>query len=325
MSDTIKNISITYDAINENNTFSSGDFISGRLIVEVAKEAKIDSLLIKAKGKAEVLWSEHYGKVTVVYHQKEKFFKLEQYIIQEPKGKGQDYEMLLTGSGKTYSNIVTPGIHEYPFTFQIPQGNMPSSFKGVCGKIVYTLEAKLSRSMRIPSKTKTKFTFLSKEAMDTPQLMAPQFGTREEKIFISGKVSMNITTERMGYMQGEGLKVMAEIQNGSSRTIVPKYCLYQKQSFFAQGKRRVHTKKILKEAGEPIPSSTYQDITKVLNIPTTVSPTILNCTVLHVEYRLKVYLDISFAKDPEIKLPIIILPAAYPCGEVVKTMPPPYL
>ncbi|KAJ8380579.1 hypothetical protein SKAU_G00013570 [Synaphobranchus kaupii] len=279
---------------------------------------------MQAKGKARALWSEHYGNVTVVYHEKEKYFKLENYIIQEQKGEGQDYRTLLTGSGDTYCNVVVPGIHEYPFTFQIPQGNMPSSFKGAFGKIVYTLEAKLSRSMRAPSKTKTKFTFLSNQDQDSPQLMEPQFGMKEEKlkVFTSGKVSMNIKTERMGYLQGEGLKVTAEIDNSSSRKIVPKFSLYQKQSFFAKGNRRVHTKNVLKEAGDAVPPSTCQTVTKVLSIPNIVPTTILNCKVVHVEYRLKIYLDIPFVKDPEIKLPLVILPADSAFGKMAPTWPP---
>ncbi|XP_061115373.1 uncharacterized protein LOC133139913 [Conger conger] len=324
MPSSIKSISFRYDAINPENTFSSEDFISGRLILEVGKRTKIDYLFIKAKGKAKALWSETHGKVVVVYYDVEKYFTLKNYIIQDQKAEGQDYQTLLSGNGETYSNVVGPGVHEYPFTFQIPEGNMPSSFKGSCGKIVYTLEAKLSRSMKLPCKTKTKFIFHSKTDPYIPQLLEPQFAMKEEKmkVFTSGNVTMNIKTERMGYLQGEGLKVTAEIENNSSRSIVPKFCLYQKQSFFVQDNRRVHTHNILKEAGEPISVSTRQKVTKVLSIPHDVSPTILNCKVVHVEYRLKLYLDIPFAKDPEIKLPVVILPADSAFAKMVQTWPP---
>ncbi|KAJ8262987.1 hypothetical protein COCON_G00154440 [Conger conger] len=267
---------------------------------------------LTAKGKAWALWTERRGQVTVTHYDKEKIFTLKNYIIQEQNGDG--------------SYVVVPGIHEYPFTFQMPQKNMPSSFKGSFGKIVYTLEAKLSRSMRAPSKAKAKFTFLSLAGPvhpNIPQLMEPQIGKKKEKmkVFTSGNVTMNIRTERMGYLQGEGLKVIAEIENNSSRSIVPKFCLYQKQSFFAQG-RRVHTHNILKEAGEPVSVSTRQTVTKVLTIPHDVSPTILNCKVVHVEYRLKVYVDIPLAKDPEIKLPVVVLPADFTFGRMVQTWPP---
>ncbi|KAI1900414.1 hypothetical protein AGOR_G00049700 [Albula goreensis] len=303
-------LSIIYNVINEENVFKSGDVISGKLILEISKETKIDYLLIKAKGKARVVWSEQYGKTTVVYYDKEKFFKLEHYLIQDQK----------VGGG----SVVRGGFHEYPFAFQIPMGNMPSSFKADFGKINYTLKAKLGRPMKVPTKAKTEFTFLSNDDIDTPLLMEPQFGERKEKmkVFTSGNIAMNIHTERMAYLQGEGLKVMVEIENNSSRKIVPKFSLYQKQSHFAKGKRRVVTKQILKEVGDPISASEHQSITRVLSIPTTVSPTIVNCKVLHVEYRMKVYLDISFAKDPEIKFPIVILPPDCNCGKMLQKWTP---
>lgn len=326
MLSTVKNISVTYDAINESNTFSSGDYISGRIILELAKDCKIEYLLIKAKGKAEVRWTEKHGQTTVTYHAKDKYFSMKQYIIQEQKGQGGDYQTLISGQGGiAYSNVVAPGSHVYPFTFQIPQQEMPPSFKGCVGKIIYILEARLGRSMRIDSKATTEFTFVSKTNINNiPGLMAPQYGTKDKKLkfFTSGTVAMDVSIEKMGYYQGEGLKVVAAIHNNSSREIKPKYLLYRKHSFFARGKRRVHTKDILKEEGEPIPPSANQTVTKIVNVPRDIGMSILNCNIIMAEYRLRVYLDVKYASDPEIKFPVVILSACQAPGQVEE--PPPY-
>lgn len=87
---------------------------------------------------------------------------------------------------------------------------------------------------------------------------------------------------------GEGLKVIVNIENNSSRAVKPKFCFYQKQSFFASKKRKVVTKDLLKEVGDPVEPSTKTSVTRVLKIPTDVCVSILNCRVLKVEYRLKV-------------------------------------
>lgn len=49
---------------------------------------------------------------------------------------------------------------------------MPSSFKGSVGKIVYSLEARLSRSLRIDKTDTVKIKFVSNADMSSdPQLM----------------------------------------------------------------------------------------------------------------------------------------------------------
>lgn len=151
---------------------------------------------------------------------------------------------------------------------------------------------------------------------------------------------------------GEGLKVLAHIVNDSSRAITPKYCVYRKHSFFASGSRNHNTKDLIKEVGEPIPASTSQNVTKVINIPQDAEPSILSCSIIKAEYRLRVrpshrcrshqiifrlrsdwqtkqaslpkccsqvYLDVKYASDPEIKFPIVILAAP----QVSSLAPPP--
>ncbi|XP_058650114.1 arrestin domain-containing protein 2-like [Onychostoma macrolepis] len=164
--------------------------------------------------------------------------------------------------------------------------------------------------MRISSKDKTEFHYVSRPDVSNPELMAPQYGTKDKqmKLFPSGSVSMNINTEKMGYYLGEGLKVLVEVQNNSSRSIKPKYCLYEKHSFCARGKRKLHTHDLLIEEGEPIEPNSKITVTKVLSIPPSLAISILNCRILSVEYRLRVYLDVPYASDPEIRFPVVLLP-----------------
>uniref|UniRef100_A0A8C8A4E4 Arrestin C-terminal-like domain-containing protein n=1 Tax=Oryzias sinensis TaxID=183150 RepID=A0A8C8A4E4_9TELE len=310
MESTVKKLEVTYNPINERNTFTNGDFITGQVTLEMGKDCQIESLFVKFKAKADVTWSETYGKTTVVYHSKEKFFTLKQYFIQSKDSKDGEYVQLVNRSSE-YSSVVAPGVHVYPFQF--PAQNVPSSFKGPHGKIVYSLEACLSRSMRPDKKESTTVTFVSKadlsdiSALQTPQRMSMD---KKMKVFTSGSLAMEVNLEKSGFLQGEGIKVVSFIKNGSSREIKPKYCIYRKQSFFAKGRRKVHTKELIKEEGSPIPQKVSQTVTQVIAIPHDAEPSILNCNIIKAEYRLKVYLDIKFASDPAIKFDIVILRAS---------------
>uniref|UniRef100_A0A8C2PZN1 Zgc:110353 n=1 Tax=Cyprinus carpio TaxID=7962 RepID=A0A8C2PZN1_CYPCA len=292
----IRNFAIEYDALNDRNTFSNGDTLLGRVIMEVSKETKIKALTVKVKGKADVSWTETQGEDSVTYWDKEKYFSQTLPVLPEDNTDG--------------SIILVAGRHALPFAFQLPYQGLPSSFKGAHGKIHYRLSAKLSRSMRATSKAEAKFTFVARADYDRSTLMALQHGSKDKDVifFASGNISMNIFLPKTGYQQGERLVVNGEIVNSSTRKIVPKYIIYQKQSFFAGGQRAVHTTQILKDKGEPLASSTRQNLSKVLVLPTEISTTIQNCRILKVEYRLKVILDVSFTKNPVIKLPLIILP-----------------
>uniref|UniRef100_A0A4W6G9U7 Arrestin C-terminal-like domain-containing protein n=1 Tax=Lates calcarifer TaxID=8187 RepID=A0A4W6G9U7_LATCA len=242
MSSTVKSLKVTYNPNNEQNTFTSGDWVSGQVALEVAKDCQIESLSIKFKGKAEVLWTERHGQTTVVYHSKDKYFSLKHYFIRDKDTGKWVFEN---------SSVVAPGCHVYPFTFQIPHQHQ----------------------------NKRK------------------------------KLAMDVDLEKTGFFQGERLKVVAHIQNNSSREIKPKYCVYRKHSFFANGKRKLDTKDLLKEVGEPIPPSSSEKVVQILNIPHDMEPSILNCNNIKAEHRLRVYLDVKYASDPEIKFPIIILRA----------------
>lgn len=86
---TITNFSIEYDAINSRNTFTNGDTINGRIIVEVSKETLVHSLVFIAQGKARVCWSEHYGQYHHhVYWQDEKYYEVKHFILRESRQDG---------------------------------------------------------------------------------------------------------------------------------------------------------------------------------------------------------------------------------------------
>uniref|UniRef100_A0A3B3BIH7 Arrestin domain-containing protein 3-like n=1 Tax=Oryzias melastigma TaxID=30732 RepID=A0A3B3BIH7_ORYME len=301
MESTVKKLDVTYNPINERNTFTNGDFITGQVMLEM----------------------ERHGQTTVVYHSKEKYFTLKQYFIRNQNAKEPQHVQLINQTTESYPRVVAPGIHVYPFCFQIPLQGIPSSFKGADGKIVFSLEAELSRSMRIDKKSTVTINFEAKPDPNTlPKIMTPLRDSKDKKmnVFTSGSVAMDVSLEKSGFYQGEGIKVVSFIQNNSSREIKPKYCIYRKHSFFAKGKRRVHTKDLIKEVGAPIPENTSETVKQVITVPHDALPSVLNCNIIKAEYRLRVYLDVKYASDPTIKFDIIVLPALQGSAHA----PPPY-
>ncbi|KAJ0067521.1 hypothetical protein NL108_008004 [Boleophthalmus pectinirostris] len=289
---TIESFSVEYDTNNKDNVFSRGDTISGRVVLELSKESKLDHITVKAKGKASVLWNEYYSPAhNIVYTSKEKYFSIAQDVLDDST-RG--------------SKVIAVGRHTFPFTFQIPNMELPSSFKGKHGKITYFLEARAIRFMRVDQKATEEFFIVSNEDKSTPETMKPQY-MRSDKKHSSGNVILNVHTKRMGYQQGDNIEIQTEIVNNTNGMVTPTYYLYEKQSFHTKLKRKVYTNDIIKESGQPVGPKTELINNKILHIPNLLPPTLLSSSIVKLEYRLKVVLDASLIGNAEVKFPIVVL------------------
>lgn len=56
----VKHFFVSFDCLNDSNVpvFASGDFVSGRVVVEITGEIRVKSLNIFGKGLAKVRWTE---------------------------------------------------------------------------------------------------------------------------------------------------------------------------------------------------------------------------------------------------------------------------
>ncbi|KAM9446699.1 arrestin domain-containing protein 3-like isoform 1-T1 [Clarias gariepinus] len=317
MSGNIKSFTINYDPVNDSNTFTNGDIVRGRVVLEVSKEVKIDKLYVKCKGEAKVHWTESNSgdNPDDSYSASERYFKLKQVFIWDNSRMEETGATLVT-NGETYRNLVTPGHHSFPFSFQLPHRPTPSSFKREHGSITYVLHARLSRSWKIPKTVVKEFTFVSnRHSRNGAHLMRPLSGSVEKKmrLFTSGNALVRASTDKTGYMPGERIKVETHIENSSSRALKLKFKLEQKLTFIAQSRTKHETKVIFKAVEDPIPSRSKKTFTSRLKIPTNLDANITDCNIIKLEYMLKVYLDVPYAKDPEIIFPLVIIPAGQYC------------
>ncbi|XP_054635049.1 arrestin domain-containing protein 3-like [Dunckerocampus dactyliophorus] len=298
---TIKCFSVEYNKMNERAAFSPGDTLSGRVIVEARKETKVQCLMVKAKGKAEVKWYDQDGQTSTLHQEKKKYFHLEIIILQD-KNKCDG------------SEIIGQGRNVYPFTFVIPNIDMPSSYEGQWGRIAYSLNAKLTlsiwsihkRKIEFPFLTKSDFPFASKSEMIILGLQEQQSATKMS-FYGSGKVTLNVTSERTGLRQGETMQVSVEVLNSATHAVTPKFYFCEKQTFVAQSKTIVHINEILFGTGESVQAQTKRTIRNVLSIPSQLLPTFFNCSLMKLEHTIKVTLGDHMARDPDIKLPLVIL------------------
>lgn len=102
--------------------------------------------------------------------------------------------------------------------------------------------------------------------------------------------------------------IIAKINNSSSSEMIPKFSVTQNVVYRANSSTRHESHVIHKVVDKGIKSQTQKTVRCAIQIPRVQMPTIHNCDIISVEYQLKVYLDISFAFDPKITFPVVIIP-----------------
>uniref|UniRef100_A0A3P9JTN8 Arrestin domain-containing protein 3 n=1 Tax=Oryzias latipes TaxID=8090 RepID=A0A3P9JTN8_ORYLA len=304
----VKSFTISYDCLNDSNVpvFSSGDCVSGRVIIEVTGEIRVKSLKIHAKGFAKVRWTEsrNAGSNTAYtqnYTEELEYLNHKEILIGHERDDDNSEEGLTT---------IHSGRHEFAFSFELPQTPLATSFEGKHGSVRYWVKAELHRPWLLPMKTKKEFTVFEHIDINTPVLLSPQAGTKDKTLCCwfctSGPISLSAKIERKGYTPGESIQIFAEIENCSSRMVVPKAAIYQTQTFYAKGKMKEVKQLVANLRGESLSSGKTETWSgKMLKIPP-VSPSILDCSIIRVEYSLMVYVDIPGAINLSLNLPLVI-------------------
>nr|DBA28458.1 TPA: hypothetical protein GDO54_008816 [Pyxicephalus adspersus] len=206
-------------------------------------------------------------------------------------------------------NVLPAGRHEFPFTFQLPE-NLVTSFEGKHGCVRYWVKAKLHRPWSTVKKTKKEFTVIEPIDINTPELLAPQAGTKEKIAHAwycnLGQVSVTAKIDRKGYIPGEVMPIFAEIDNCTSRTVVPKAAIIQSQTFIVRGTLKQKKSVVATLSGDSIPAGKRENWHgRALKIPP-LGPSILQCRIIRVEYSLKICIEIPGSSKLLLELPLVI-------------------
>jgi hypothetical protein len=196
--------------------------------------------------------------------------------------------------GRTDAKI-PPGRNSYPFNFALPSMNLPSSYVGEYGSVTYQIEATIKRSWKFDQVIKEKFTVNAIVDLNTDAGAAEPGEWKSSKNFCcfccaSGPLGFVMKLPRKGYVPGEFISPIVELNNLSSRGINSvSLTLVQNATFFAQSSKRQGTKTLseVKRPGvDPGDTDIWQG--RLLQIPA-VPPTKLGgCRIIDVEYQLRV-------------------------------------
>nr|XP_015199258.1 PREDICTED: arrestin domain-containing protein 4 [Lepisosteus oculatus]XP_015199259.1 PREDICTED: arrestin domain-containing protein 4 [Lepisosteus oculatus]XP_015199260.1 PREDICTED: arrestin domain-containing protein 4 [Lepisosteus oculatus] len=300
----VKALAIVFDS-EDGSAYGSGEAVSGRVLLELSVPARIRALRVLGRGCARASWTDGPGSAPAAPSPGHGYREEVDYlnVTHTPPGA--------TGEDVAEGFICLPsGKHEFPFSFQLPQGPLVTSFCGKHGSVQYWVSAILQRPSMQDLIVHREFPVISHVDVNSPTLLSP-ISTNTEKMvgcwfFTSGPIFLSAKIERQGYCNGEAIPIYAEIENCSSRLIVPKATIYQTQTCLANGKTKTFKQEVASVRGNHIGSgSTDTWNGKTLKIPP-VTPSILNCSIIRVEYSLAVLVQIPGAKKLRVELPLVI-------------------
>ncbi|XP_039556298.1 arrestin domain-containing protein 2 isoform X2 [Passer montanus] len=274
-----------------------GQLLHGRVQLELRGALRVRALEVCARGLATVHWLEsHSIGLNIVYRD---YTACQTFLHRR--------RQLISDNGE--ATVLQAGKHEFPFTFQLPE-TLATSFEGKHGSVRYWVKAKLHRPWSTVKKAKKEFTVIEPIDINTPALLAPQAGAKEKLARAwycnRGQVSVTAKIDRKGYTPGEVIPIFAEIDNCTSRAVVPKAAIIQTQTFIARGTKKQKKSVVTSITGDPIPAGKREVWHgRALKIPP-VGPSILQCRIIQVEYSLKVCVDIPGTSKLLLELPLVI-------------------
>ncbi|XP_030583359.1 arrestin domain-containing protein 2 isoform X2 [Archocentrus centrarchus] len=276
--------------------FTGGEVVSGQVVLELRRDTRVHSMKVLGRGVATAHWLENRGMNSVYndYTSKITYFRKRQHLIRD--------------NGEV--TVLPAGRHEFPFSFQLPEETLVTSFEGKHGSIRYWVKVKLHRPWATVKKIKKEFTVIEPIDINTPALLAPQAGTKDKMARAwyrnFGQVSVTAKIDRKGYTPGEVIPVFAEFDNSTSRSVVPKAFIIQTQTFIARGTMKQKRSVVATLCGDIVGArrrETWHG--RAIKIPP-VGPSILQCRIIKVEYMLKVCVDVPGTSKLCLELPLVI-------------------
>lgn len=289
---------------NSKSVYYPSDFVNGKCVVDLRGEMRMKSIRMLMRGVAKVHWSEprstgnRLGAYTEHYNAEIEYF-LKRQVLFGSESSGMSWEVL------------SEGHHEFQFSFQLPSGGISTSFEGKYGSIRYWLKAEMDKPWAFSHhKAKKAFTVICPIDINRTEYLVPVENNIEKLLCCwcctSGPVSLYAKTDRKGYCPGESIAITADFENLSNRTVIPHATLHQAQTFLAGGKSRTRHSKYTIVTGLAVqPGRTASWDAQLLKIPA-VTPSIINCCLIRVDYSVRISLQIPGAVNLCVDLPVLI-------------------
>uniref|UniRef100_A0A914VSW8 Arrestin C-terminal-like domain-containing protein n=1 Tax=Plectus sambesii TaxID=2011161 RepID=A0A914VSW8_9BILA len=302
-----------------------GEALNGIVVLENSENIKIRGIRVVLRGKA-------HAQMKITKSGERRTVKDDQYLL--------DDKAVIWGKDKHEEDghipILPRGMHQFPFSFQLPQTALPCSLESKLGTIRYYIKVVID----IPYAS-------SPQGIKYFTVIGPHIDCMEEKYLNSlvgqdrkttcclccqrGSLALRLTLERTAYVCGENIRVHAQVENQSNQAITIKIKLIQFVEYFIDkgvlGESKALSCTVLEHKSPPIAQysqgkydSTLEQPIKLPVVPATL---IGVCRLIQIYYVLKVCLEDEKSNESlPMDFPLTVATVPYRIPNSSMSMPP---
>ncbi|KOC69089.1 Arrestin domain-containing protein 3 [Habropoda laboriosa] len=282
-------------------TYTTGDTVTGKIVLDILREKKVRGLTLNAKGEARVHWSESESRSNTsqsrrttehtTYRNSEEYFQFKYNIVGTNKPNVQEQ--------------IPVGFHMYPFTFQLPN-NIPSSFEHSFGRVRYTVKAVIDRPWKFNHECKAAFTVVS--PLDLNENREKCIGVEDEAthkfccfcLFFcinQGSVNLRVNVPSSGYVSGQSIISTVDYLNSSHTVSVTAITTKLERSvkFYASlpSKKVKFAESEIKSTKSSSLQASRGQVSSDILVPPTPPSNLQYCSIIDLDYKLSVYVHVS--------------------------------
>jgi hypothetical protein len=280
-----------------------GMVVSGTVSVTNDEPKDYDALRVSLVGGANCHWSESHGtgddRRTEYYSSSETYINT--FVVI--------WDKQASGGG-----LFPPGSYTYPFSLQIVGDNLPPSFNGSVGRIVYQIEARVVKSglLKFDHKVHSEITLANLVHTNVPHLLQPARGEVQKTICCwccaSGPIVISLSIPRSTYcIHTDAIPFEVHVENGSRRAVNITASINQVVLYVAQRRHRRCSHVLASVSSGAIAThNTTSWSPGPLPVPQT-ETTIDNCSIIKVSYLFKISASIpGVVFDPFVCIPVLV-------------------
>ena len=234
--------------------------------------------------------------------------------------------MTVWGEGASSGrDILPPGIYQFPFSLQLVGNHLPSSYDDEVCKIKYIVEARVVNKGFLKRDHICEIEILLKNWIDVyhPELLKPESLEAEDTLCCwcceSEPIIIRVNIPHVGYyiQQGNSIPVTVSVENQTDRRIEGEtITLCKKVSYITTDKTRSDRFNLGRIQSLSIPAQSTRETQHLLSIPSSTSPSLMNCKIIQLRYYVKIR-----AVSRTIEIPVVL---GFPWQDAVSGQLPPH-